>query len=95
MKKISEMSLEELQDHALKLEGDKKTLEQQVQDLKGEVEQTNNLNKQLQKRNNDMFVQLEQQATPGKTDKQENEEEEQQVPSCEEFAKNYILGGNK
>ena len=94
MKKISEMSHDELQDYALKLEGDKANLENEVQSLKGEVEQTNNLNKQLQKRNNDLFIQVEQ-GTPGKQDKKEKEEEEQQVPSCEEFAKNYILGGKK
>lgn len=94
MKKISEMSLEELQDYALGLEGEKSTLEKEVQSLKGEVEQTNALNKQLQKRNNDLFVKVEQ-GTPGKTDIKGKEEEEQQVPSCEEFAKNYILGGNK
>lgn len=92
MKKISEMTLEELQDHAVKqaeqitaLSNEKKATEDKVAELQ-------TLNTQLQKRNNELFLKVEQGTDiPG----QKKKEEPVVVESCEEYAKKLILGGNK
>lgn len=88
MKKISEMSLEELQDYALKLE------EQQTADADKITELTNKntelvgFNQSLQRRNNDLLMKVEQQhnepepAAPGQIT----------IESCEDFARRIAKG---
>lgn len=88
MKKISEMSLEELQDYALDLETKNKALtDEKTAEVNKNTELTE-LNKALQKRNNELFMKVEQQGS--KEDPKEKETEE--VQSCEDFAKS-LLGG--
>ena len=82
MKELSEMTREELQDYALQLREEKSVLETEKSDLAGKLEETNELNKALQKRNNDLFMKVEQQGTP-----QGGQEPPAPVQSCEEFAK--------
>ena len=90
------MTLEELQDYALKLEGDKKTLEDEKVNLLNEKNDLTALNQNLQRRNNDLFMRVEQQQAGGDNgnDQGDNKENEK-VVTCEEFARNYVLGGNK
>lgn len=82
MKKISEMTLEELQDYALDLEGKNKTLKEEKDVEVQKVSELTELNKSLQKRNNELFMKVEQQGSnedPGK-------KKEDEVQSCEDFA---------
>lgn len=64
MKKISEMTLEELQDYALTLEGEKAAGIEREKDLTGKIDELSGLNKTLQKRNNELFRQIEAQDPP-------------------------------
>ena len=89
-KKISEMTLEELQDYALDLEGKNKTL---AEEKAAEITKNNELtelNKNLQKRNHDLFMKVEQEGSPEHEDPGKKKEE---VQSCEDFAKSLITGG--
>ena len=86
MKKISEMSLEELQDYALKLEGEKQSLTDQVAEKQTTIDDLNATNLALQQRNNRLFMQVEQ----GKTDPTNNEEEPEDIESCEDFASRTV-----
>ena len=61
MKKISEMTLEELQDYAVELENDKATKDQAIADRDNKIAELTGLNTTLQKRNNDLFMKVEQQ----------------------------------
>lgn len=85
--KISEMTLEQLQDYAVQLEEDKKVLQEENQTLTAEKATLDDLNKQLQKRNNDLFLKVEQNVAPPSEQK-----EEKPVESCEDFARKLILG---
>lgn len=87
MKKISEMTLEELQDYALDLEGKNTTLTEQNATKQKEVDDLNALNKTLQKRNNDLLMRVEQSPAPTPTPA-----EPPKVETCEEFAKKFVLG---
>lgn len=89
--KISEMSLEQLQDYALKLEQDNAVLKDDVTNKDNEVKELTGLNKALQKRNNELFMQVEQQGT--EPDEQKEEPKAPPVKTCEEFARDYVLGG--
>ena len=85
---ISEMSHEQLQDYALQLETDKKALESKVSEHEASIQELNILNKNLQKRNNDLFMKVEQQTY---SDSQESQEQgSEQVQTCEEFAQNLL-----
>lgn len=80
MKKISEMSLEELQDYALDLETKQAAANEEKTALNNKITELSGLNLDLQKRNNALLMKVEQQhnnptqADPGS------------VESCEEFA---------
>lgn len=85
---ISKMTLEELQDYALTLEQEKQTLTEQNTSLTNENNELNTINRALQKRNNDLFMRVEQ------TIKQpvQPSTEPKKVVSCEDFAKTLIKG---
>lgn len=95
MKKISEMTLEELQDHALGLTEKNQALQNQVNQSGIQIQELQDLNKTLQKRNNELLVKVEQQVNPDDPDDKTKEKENPQVESCEDFAKRLILGGKK
>lgn len=86
MKKISEMSLEELQDYALKLEGEKQTLTDQVAEKQTTIDDLNATNLALQQRNNRLFMQVEQ----GTKDPAPTEEDPEDIESCEDFASRTV-----
>lgn len=92
--KISEMTLEQLQDYALKLEQDNAQAKSDIEKVKAEVNELTGFNKALQKRNNELFMQVEQQ---GSNTPDEGEKDKPPVPvkTCEEFAREYVLGGKK
>lgn len=90
---IAEMTLEQLQDYALKLEGEKKTAEEALQAEKEASEALRETNLMLQNRNNELFLRVEQaqRGTAGPDPKPA----EEPVETAEEFAaKNFknILG---
>ena len=90
--KISEMTLEQLQDHALKLESDLAASKDREDGLNAKISELTGLNLDLQKRNNALFIQVEQQAAPP----QENPPAPPaSVESCEDFARNLIIGDKK
>lgn len=91
MKKISEMTLEELQDYALALEEDKTTLTNEKATLSNENAELLSANKELQLRNNKLFARVEQ--TLNTEDKPGASEEQNKTLTCEEFAKTLIKGG--
>ena len=80
MKKISDMTLAELQDYALSLEQDNATLNKTIEDKDTELKELNETNLLLQKRNNELFVKVEQ----GIKDPEPQPEPE--VESCEDYA---------
>ena len=88
MKKISEMTQDELKDYALSLEADLQAEKDANAAKQAELDEANNLNKVLQKRNNDLFLKVEQQATPPEGGK---EAEPEPVQTCEDFAKNLKI----
>lgn len=92
MKKISEMTFEELQDYALSQDSKIKQLEQDNEKATKENAELTELNKSLQKRNNDLFMKVEQQATGGSNDPEEKEEKAEEIQSCEDFARNLLEG---
>lgn len=87
MKKISEMSLEELQDYALQLETEKTSLTDQLGEKDGKIKELNDTNLLLQQRNNKLFMQVEQ----GQKEDPKPEEPEK-VETCEEFALKNMKG---
>lgn len=60
-KKISEMSLDELRDHALAQEERLAAATQRESELNDQITELNNVNQALQTRNNTLFMKLEQQ----------------------------------
>lgn len=90
MKKISEMTLTELQDYALTLEQSKTTLEADLTTKNGEIEELRKTNNALQDRNNKLFMQVEQ-SVKG-TEGEEDEGDPAPVESCEEFALKNLKG---
>lgn len=93
MKKISEMTEDEVRDYALQLEQEKAGFEQKEIEYKSQIDEVNGLNKALQKRNNELFLKVEQQGTQDHADPVPNED--QQTESCEDFARRLVSGGNK
>ena len=87
--KISEMKLEELQDYALKLQEENGALKESEKEKNAKIEEITELNKSLQKRNNDLFMKVEQ----GIPESGEKEKEEKETTSCEDFARNLIKEG--
>lgn len=81
MKKISEMTLTELQDYAVALEDEKKQLQTQLDTANNDNNELRETNLALQDRNNKLFLQVEQTRLD---DPQEPAEEI--ADSCEDFA---------
>lgn len=85
MKAISEMTLEELQDYALDLEGKVNQAGEDVEKLNTTINDLHDLNKTLQKRNNELFTKLDQQrANPSKD--RPGDADEPDIQTCEELA---------
>ena len=82
MKKISEMTFEELQDYASDLQTQLDTNLAELEQSKIKVNELHELNTTLQRRNNDLFKKVEQQPT-GTTSQPI---EEPTPETCEEFA---------
>ena len=82
MKKISEMSLEELQDYAVELQEAQTAAQQRETELNGKIADLTTLNQALQTRNNNLLMKVEQQtAAPGA------DPEPAPVETCEDFAR--------
>ena len=91
--KISEMTEDQVRDYALKLEQEKQEYIEREKQHEKDMSEMVVLNKQLQKRNNDLFMQVEQQN--GVDDhKDPTPPKEEKVESCEDFAKRLLNGGN-
>lgn len=86
MPKISEMTLEELQDYALNLENENTALRTSNEEKDVQVQELTGLNKELQKRNNKLLLQVEQD-----TPEPVKDEPPKPVESCEDFARKLIL----
>ena len=94
MKKISEMTEDEVRDYALSLEQEKQSFTQKEKDYQAKIEEVTGLNTALQQRNNKLFMQLEQQGADDYDDQSADEEQEQKTETCEDFARRLIEGGN-
>ena len=87
MKKISEMTLEELQDYALDLESKQTAVEGEKTALNGKIAELTELNQALQTRNNSLLMKVEQQHTPTPTPTATPV-----IESCEDFAARIAKG---
>lgn len=87
MKKISEMSLEELQDYAVELQEKETAAQQRETELTGKITELTNLNQALQTRNNNLLMKVEQQTAgvPGA------DPEPAPVETCEDFARRIAI----
>lgn len=90
--KISDMTFEELQDYALQLEEKNVGLETTNAALKAEKEELMGINLTLQKRNNDLFMRVEQSGSVTPAASPENEPETK-TENCEDFARKLVEGG--
>lgn len=88
MKLIAEMTLEELQDYAAALEEEKTALEGQVTERDTSIAELTETNLALQKRNNTLFMQVEQ----GRKSSGPDQGQPEQVETCEDFALNKLKG---
>lgn len=79
------MTLEELQDYALNLQNGLDQVNTLVSEKDAKISELQGLNVDLQKRNRDLFLKVEQQTTTPPTSQGEGEPP---TPTCEEFAKN-------
>lgn len=86
MKSITEMTLEELQAHALKLTEDVTAGKTREEEQAKKITELTDLNQALQRRNNDLIVKVEKQITGAPEEKKT----EEKVVSCEDFAKSLI-----
>lgn len=86
MKKISEMTLEELQDYALDLESKQTAAEGEKTALNDKIAELTELNQALQTRNNSLLMKVEQQHTPT------HQAEPAVIESCEDFAARIAKG---
>lgn len=87
--KISEMTLEELQDYAVQQDAKITELTTQLNDSTTTITDLQSLNTALQKRNNALFLQVEQQTSQVSQPGQEGAQEPAKTPdTCEQFAQN-------
>lgn len=87
MKKISEMSLEELQDYALDLEGKQTAAAAEKDELTGKINELTTLNQALQTRNNALLMKVEQQHTGA-----DPTPAPEKIESCEDLARRLVIG---
>lgn len=83
------MTLEQLQDHAIKQEELINTQKEELNKNAVTITELNDLNKALQKRNNDLFMKVEQQGVP--TPNKQQEDPQDDVTSCEDFARTKLM----
>ena len=83
MKKISEMTLEELQDYALDLEGKQTANAAKEKELNDKITELTGLNQTLQTRNNNLLMKVEAQQNTNAS----APAEPAPVESCEDFAR--------
>ena len=79
------MTPEQLQDYAVSLEEQLATKNQELEKVNTSVQELTDLNKALQKRNNDLFMKVEQQPV---NEPQQPAEQPKPVQTCEEVARN-------
>lgn len=84
---ISEMTLEQLQDLAIKQQEEIAGLKTEKAQLLTKQGELTELNTTLQKRNNELFLKVEQGVMPGPTEEKPVEPKE----SLEDFGKNLVL----
>lgn len=89
-KKISEMTLEELQDYALSLEEEKTKQAEEVTNMTQKITELTDLNHTLQKRNNDLFMKVDQQRQ-NPTKDQPGSADEPDTMTCEDLAKKLFI----
>ena len=89
-KKISEMTLEELQDYAIEQENTIKAKDEELANERSSKLELQELNLSLQKRNKELFLKVEQSPSLSSFQGQEGPKEEP-TQSCEDFAKNLSL----
>lgn len=92
MKKISEMTEDEVRDYALSLEQEKQSFIDKEKGYTDKIGELTDLNTQLQKRNNDLFMKVEQQYS---ADTEDHAPQEEKTETCEDFARRLVQGGNK
>lgn len=80
--KISEMTEDQVRDYALQLEEEKQAREEELAQAKIREQDLRDLNTALQKRNNDLFLKVEQQIVPSQP-----QAEPTPAKSCEDVAK--------
>lgn len=80
------MTVEELQDHALKLQEQLEAEKHARQEQEKKYGELNDLNLALQKRNNELFLKV---AQKGSIEEPEGKEEPTAL-SCEDFTKKYV-----
>ena len=80
--KISEMTEDQVRDYALQLEEEKQAREEELAQAKIREQDLRDLNTALQKRNNDLFLKVEQQIVPGPEEKVQPAP----TPTCEDLA---------
>ena len=85
------MTQEELQDYAVDLQQQLASKVQELEQSNKDKAELHDLNKVLQKRNNDLFMKVQQQPTT----EPEPADEPVSVPTCEEVAKNLYKELNK
>lgn len=92
--KISEMTEDQVRDYALQLESEKTAFLEKEKNYQAREKELDDLNKALQKRNNELFLKVEQQS--GVEEKEEAKPTpEEKTETCEDFARRLIEGGNK
>lgn len=86
--KISEMTEEQVRDYALSLEQEKASTAQVMAEKDKTINELKDLNLGLQKRNNALFLQVEQQREVTPTEEKESEQEV--VKSEEDYAREHF-----
>lgn len=84
---ISEMTLEQLQDFAVRQQEQINSLQGEQAQLNGKITELTELNTTLQRRNNELFLRVEQGVMPTP----EAPKPEEKKETCEDFAKNLVL----
>lgn len=84
------MTEDEVRDYALSLQQEKQAFEQKENEYKSEIESLNGLNKALQKRNNDLFMKVEQQGSADDKKDDPAPPKEEKTETCEDFARRLL-----
>lgn len=90
--KISEMSLDQLRDHALAQESKINALEEEKKTAAADLEELRKTNLLLQTRNNELFMRVEQQHQQQPEGDQDDQDDHDDHETCEEFAIKNMKG---